>query len=141
MSDTTTTADGRPAVRLERRLPHPVATVWDAVTDPRHLSAWYPLAVVSLQPHVGGGVVFDDGEGTRYDATITDYTPPTLFAFDEHDPESPGRENDDHLRITLRPDADGCVLVLTHVPSDPDTVEGAATGWRGCLDALAAALR
>ncbi|WP_283136593.1 SRPBCC domain-containing protein [Rhizohabitans arisaemae] len=137
---TTTTVNGRPALRFERRLAHSRDKVWRAVTDPVHLNRWYPLTVTEMDPRRGGLIVFDDGEGTLYKATITDFDPPRLFAFDEHDPAGGARDFDDHMRIELFDlDEGGCRLVFTHVLTDPATAEGAAEGWRRCLDLLVAA--
>jgi hypothetical protein len=36
------TIDGRPAVCFERRLAHPVARVWTAITEPADLAQWFP---------------------------------------------------------------------------------------------------
>lgn len=136
----TTTFDGRPALRFERHLKHSQEKVWRAVTDPGHLSQWYPFRVTRLEPRVGGRLAFDDGEGTVYTATITHFDPPRLFAFDEHDPDGKEREFDDHLRIELREEGAGCVLALTHVMADPSIAGSASGGWQMCLDELAAQL-
>src|SRR6202012_5001916 len=42
---TLTMIDGRPVLRFERRLRHPVATVWRAITDPAELAGWFPWQV------------------------------------------------------------------------------------------------
>lgn len=88
-----TTFDGRPALQFERHLKHSRDKVWRAVTDPRQLSQWYPFRVTGLEPRTGGRMTFDDGEGTIYSATITDFDPPRLFAFDEHDPDGKERSS------------------------------------------------
>lgn len=136
----TTAIDGRPALQFERHLEHSQEKVWLAVTDPRHLSQWYPLRVTQLEPRVGGRIAFDDGEGTVYTATITHFDPPRLFAFDEHDPDGKKRKFDDHLRIELRDEGAGCLLVFTHIMADPSTADGASGGWQTCLDELEAQL-
>ncbi|KOV72868.1 MULTISPECIES: SRPBCC domain-containing protein [Streptomyces] len=132
----TITLDGRPALQFERHLKHSREKVWLAVTDPEHLSHWYPLRVTELEPRAGGRIMFDDGEGTIYTATITHFDPPRLFAFDEHDPEGREREYDDHLRIELHDEGAGCRLVFTHVMTDPSIADGVFKGWTACLDAL-----
>ncbi len=139
-ASTTTTVDGRLALRFERRLKHSREKVWSAVTDPGHLSQWYPFRVTELEPRVGGRIAFDDGEGTIYTATITHFDPPRQFAFDEHDPDGKKREFDDHLRIELRDEGGGCLLVLTHIMTDPSIADSASGGWQACLDELAAHL-
>lgn len=60
---TYTTVDGRPAVRFERRLDHPVAVVWRAVSEPAGLAQWFPGEVtVELPP--GGAMSFAMEEDT-----------------------------------------------------------------------------
>ena len=44
--------DGRPALRFERRLPHPVARVWRAVSEPAELERWF-VATVPWTPQAG----------------------------------------------------------------------------------------
>ncbi|MFC7328841.1 SRPBCC family protein [Marinactinospora rubrisoli] len=134
------TIDGRPALRFERRLPHPPERVWRAVTDPAELGQWYPLRVTELDPRPGGRLVFDDGADGVITGEITDFEPPRLFAFDEHDPEGRGRAFNDHARIELHPDAQGCLLVFTHVFADATNAESYSRGWEECLDALVTAL-
>ena len=63
MTDTLTTQDGSPVLRLERRLRHPIDKVWRAVTEPSHLSQWYPAKVTQLDLVLGGSIIFDYGEG------------------------------------------------------------------------------
>src|SRR5215211_7251136 len=57
MSGTLETVDGRPALRFERRLAHPVERVWRAVTDPDEMPAWFPSGVVGERA-VGAELVF-----------------------------------------------------------------------------------
>lgn len=136
----TTTVDGRPALRFERHLRHGQEKVWRAVTEPAQLSRWYPFPATELEPRVGGRIVFDDGEGTTLTGTVTHYEPPHLFAFDEHDPQGGEREFDDHLRIELHPEGEGCLLVFTHVFTDSGEAQGYATGWEACLEQLVTGL-
>ena len=39
------TIEGRPALRFERSLTHPVDRVWRAVSVPAELGSWFPAAV------------------------------------------------------------------------------------------------
>lgn len=58
-SDTLTTADGRTALRMERRLAQPPQRVWAAITQPAHLARWFPSEVsVELRPGGAIGFVF-----------------------------------------------------------------------------------
>jgi len=48
---TLSTIDGRPQLRLEKRLAHPVERVWPAITEPAQLSRWFPAQVeLELRP-------------------------------------------------------------------------------------------
>ncbi|MFI1964773.1 SRPBCC family protein [Streptomyces pathocidini] len=139
MSSTTmTTADGRPVLRIERHLAHPREKVWRAVTEPEHLSQWYPLPVVEVELRVGGKIRFDDGAGFTMDALVTELDPPRLFAFSERAPDEMGRESEDLVRIELRPEGTGTVLTFTHVFDDRYGAASYASGWNVCLDALEA---
>jgi hypothetical protein len=43
------TRGGNWQLRFERRLGHPVETVWPAVTEPEHLDAWFPTTIDGLR--------------------------------------------------------------------------------------------
>ena len=127
MHGTYETIDGRPAVRFERRLAHPVEKVWRAVTEPDELAHWFPATVtVDLQP--GGAMSFDFGGGMTMEGAVTELDPPRTFAF---------RWGAEHLRFELEPDGDGCRLTFTHVLDEADTAARNAAGWHVCLDRLA----
>jgi uncharacterized protein YndB with AHSA1/START domain len=128
MSDTfARTADGA-VIRLERRYPHAVGTVWRAVTEPAHLAAWFPSRV-EIDLRVGGEVRFS-GEENLPDSTgrVTDADPPHLVAF---------TWEDDHIRVELAADGDGTLLRLTHTFGDVYGAASFASGWEACLTALA----
>lgn len=135
----TVVVNGRPALRLERRLANEPEEVWAAVSTAERLGRWYPFPVVELDARVGGRVAFDY-EGGVIEGTLTDFDPKRrVFAFDEHDLGGSEREFDDHVRVEVRAaENGGCVVVLTHVPTDTGNPEGVAAGWRQCLDRLAA---
>ena len=140
MNESLRTVDGRQVLRIERRLTHRPEKVWRAVTEPAHLSQWYPFTATDLDLRVGGTIRFDDGQGTTFTAVVTELDPPRVFAFSERPPESMPRESDDLVHIELHPDDDGCLLVFTHVFDDRPAAASYATGWSGCLTALALVL-
>ena len=131
------TIDGRPALRFERRLPHPPGLVWRALTEPAELAHWFPALVereLELEP--GGRMTFtfaDDGLPPS-DGRVHELEPPRLFAF------SWGEEE---LRFELEELADGrqCLLRFTHLLEQRDQAANNAAGWHVCLDRLAAHLR
>jgi uncharacterized protein YndB with AHSA1/START domain len=105
------TLEEGPSLRLERRYSHPVERVWRAITDPGELGHWFP-----------------PGE----ELEVTESDPPHLLA---------GSWYGDTLRLELRPDGDGCVLVFSHEFADRAKSARDAAGWESCfvrLDALLA---
>jgi uncharacterized protein YndB with AHSA1/START domain len=134
---TVETIDGRYVLRYERRLAHPVARVWAALTEPAQLEAWLARAEIDLV--TGGRVVLrwlnTDTEGNYAVAcgTITRLEPPQLLEID----------TDIHglLRWHLRPDGDGCVLTFTStVALAADWLPLVLAGWHAHLDFLTDAL-
>jgi uncharacterized protein YndB with AHSA1/START domain len=137
VNETLSTTGGRPTLRIERRLGHAPELVWRALTEPKELSQWYPFQAAEMDLRVGGTIGFEDEEGGRYDATITELEPRRVLAFRVPEPGVPGgRETDNRLRFELRPDPDGCLLILTHVFDDRAAAASYAAGWQGCLDGM-----
>ena len=120
--------DGRPVLRFERKLAHPVEKVWRALTEPAEMSGWFPWHV-ELDPRVGGRIGFTHPKGiaTAPDAVITEWEPPHVFAY---------TWNDESLRWELAEDGAGCVLVFTHGLTDRPAAAKIAAGWHVSLDAL-----
>jgi uncharacterized protein YndB with AHSA1/START domain len=128
--------DGRPALRFVRDFPHPRERVWEAVSDPTELAAWFPARVAFPDggaPAPGGEVRYSfDADGDGGAGTVVVHEPPhrlTLtWAVDE-------------LRLVLEPRHDGgCRLTFTALLGERDTAARTAAGWEVCLDALDAAL-
>ena len=108
------TVDDRPAVRLERRLPHPVERVWRAVSEPGELAQWF-VAPVEWTPATGETFTSMEQPGE-----VTEVDPPSVLAW---------TWGGEAFRFELRPDGDGCVLVFTHVFDDRDQAANYASGW------------
>ena len=102
---TYTTDDGRPAVRFERRLAHPVDAVWRCVTEPAELRHWFPTSV-ELELRVGAPMRFVHGDGEGFEGELRELDPPHRLAF---------LWGGDLLRFELEPDGDGTRLTLVHV--------------------------
>jgi uncharacterized protein YndB with AHSA1/START domain len=129
------TIDGRAALRFERRLDHPVARVWRAVTDPAELAHWFPAQVAVHETRPGGRLSFafpDEGLPPT-EGEITVYEPPRRFAF---------TWGDEALSFDLEPidDDRGTRLVFVHLLSSADQAARDAAGWHVCLDRLARVL-
>src|SRR5712671_5017797 len=70
--------EGRPTLRFERRLAHPVAAVWSAITDPGELAQWFP-STVSGELRAGSGLSFSFPEHpdvADMKGSVTDFDPP-----------------------------------------------------------------
>jgi uncharacterized protein YndB with AHSA1/START domain len=120
------TIDGRAALRFERRLAHPVARVWRAVTEPAELAQWF-VAPVAWTPALG-----ETFEGGGESGEIVALDAPTLLRW------TWGRER---YSFELAPDGDGCRLVFTHVFGDRLALAAQhAAGWQTYLDRLDALL-
>ena len=120
------TIDGRPALRFERRLNHPIERVWRAVTEPAELATWF-VGTVEWQPALG-----ERFEAAGEAGEITALEPPHVLAW---------TWGVQHFRFELSPDDAGCLLTFTHV-FDPQLGAPAqhAAGWDGYLDRLDAHL-
>ena len=129
MTESLQTRDGRSVLRMERRLKHPPAKVWKAVTEPERLADWFPGSV-TLDLRAGGALTFElDGDGDT--GTITDLDPPRLIAY---------TWGADHLRWELHPDGEGTRLVLLHTFDDRAGAASFGAGWHTCIVALDLAL-
>jgi uncharacterized protein YndB with AHSA1/START domain len=119
------TIDGRPALRFERHLAHPVERVWRAVTEPAEVRRWMPAAADwTLEL----GARFELGGQT---GRITELDPPHAIAW---------TFGADLFRFELRAEGDGCALVFTHVFDDAIRAAQTAAGWECYLDRLDAQL-
>jgi uncharacterized protein YndB with AHSA1/START domain len=126
MSVTQHTIDGRPALRVERHLPHSIERVWRAVTDPAELRHWF-VAEAPWTPEAG-----EEFEVGGQVGRITALEPPRLIAW------TWGAER---YSFELTPDGDACVLVFTHV-FDPELGPAwqHAAGWETYFNRLDAHL-
>jgi uncharacterized protein YndB with AHSA1/START domain len=126
MTTTQQTIDGRPALRLERRLDYPVERVWRAVTEPAELERWF-VSEVPWTPELGEAF---EAEGEH--GRITELEPPRRFAWSWAT---------ELYSFELTPAGDGCLLVFTHV-FNPELGPGwqHAAGWDTYFDRLAAHL-
>ncbi|MGW7477944.1 SRPBCC family protein [Nonomuraea muscovyensis] len=116
-----TTPDGRNVLHMQRRLTHPPAKVWRALTEPEHLARWFPTEV-RIE---GDRVRFGFGP----DGTVIAHDPPHLFAF---------TWGEDELRWKLSPDTTGGTLLdFTHTFADRHGAASFASGWHTCFTALA----
>jgi uncharacterized protein YndB with AHSA1/START domain len=131
MTDTTLLpGTERPAVRLQRRLADPPATVWAALTDREQLRGWFPCDVAVDRWEVGAAITF------QFPADVMDMTlagqvlvvdEPRTLAF---------TWGEEILRFELSPEGSGTRLVLVDELPAAHAARNAA-GWEDCLDRLA----
>jgi uncharacterized protein YndB with AHSA1/START domain len=126
MSEELVAQDGRSVLRMERRLEHPTEKVWEAMTEPDRLAAWFP-GPMTPELRVGGRVRYDLGD----DGVVTDLDPPRLIAY---------TWGGDHLRWELHPDGEGTRLLLVHTFDDRAGAASYGAGWHTCIEALGLAL-
>jgi uncharacterized protein YndB with AHSA1/START domain len=126
MSGTLESVDGRPALRFERRLAHPVERVWRAVTDPDELARWF-VASVPWTPAAGETFTAMEQAGE-----ITEVTPPRRIAW---------TWGGEAFSFDVAPDGDGCRLVFVHVFGDRSLGAQHAAGWEAYFARLDAHLR
>jgi uncharacterized protein YndB with AHSA1/START domain len=125
-------------LRYERRYPHPIEKVWDAITQPERLVAWLGEAEIELEQ--GGAIKItwlnsdEDGNTAVYNGRITRFEPPNVL---EYDGDIHGR-----LRWELSPDGEHVtILKFTNwTPAPDDFRSKVAAGWDIHLEHLATAL-
>jgi uncharacterized protein YndB with AHSA1/START domain len=120
--------DDQAILRYERRLSHPVERVWEAITDPAEIEAWWGRAAVDLR--AGGAMRIEWlNSDVTMPATITELEPPRVL---EIEGEPHGR-----LRFELEPDGDGTRLTfVARSPIPEDFRSKVLAGWHFHLDAL-----
>jgi uncharacterized protein YndB with AHSA1/START domain len=140
-ADGTLVVSGEIAViAFERRLRHPVETVWAALTDPNELPSW--LGPGTLEPREGGQVSIRTGPEDRPElqgmisGRVLAWDPPSVL---EHEWLQPGLDIS-VVRYELEPDAGGTILRFSHRRSVRPGATGGRAGWHAYLDRLAAHL-
>jgi uncharacterized protein YndB with AHSA1/START domain len=126
------TAGASPAVRLERYLPDPPPTVWQALTRRDQLMEWFPCDVIvdGGRWEVGASITFPF-PADAIDMTLTG----TVLAVDEPKLLSYTWGPDETLRFELYPEGTGTRLVLIDQLRASWAARNAA-GWEDCLDRL-----
>ncbi|GAE27968.1 hypothetical protein JCM9140_4137 [Halalkalibacter wakoensis JCM 9140] len=119
--------EGRHVLVFERTYPFSPEKVFRIITDADLFTQWYPFATGEMDLNVGGKIKFDDGEGSIYEAVITELNPPHSFCF---------REVDDLVDIRIKEGDQGCILTFSHAFDDQTMAMYIAAGWHRCLDVL-----
>jgi len=121
--------DGELQLRFVRRLAHTPDKVFDALTQPEHLRAWFPTDIIGERT-TGAPLKFEfrDGEGPTIEGTLLAYDPPNLVEYQWGDDET--------LRFELTPDGVGTVLTFVNTFAEIGKAARDAAGWHTCLDLL-----
>jgi uncharacterized protein YndB with AHSA1/START domain len=127
--------DGRPALRFERRIAHPVPAVWTAISDPAELAQWFPSTVAG-ELRVSGRLAFtfpEHADVPDMEGDVTDFDPPRVLAF---------HWGEDHLRFELEPADGGATtdLRFTVTLGSQDKAARDGAGWTVCLARMEALL-
>ena len=128
----------RDTMTYERRYPHPIERVWEAVSTGEHLDVWL-FPVTRVERRVGGRATFTWG-GREEDGIevheVTEFDPPSAITFSST--EWPGA----WMRIALTPDGDDATRLsfTLHWPVPPGADSPFApehlSGFHGMLDNL-----
>jgi uncharacterized protein YndB with AHSA1/START domain len=121
--------DGGWELRFTRRLPHPPAKVWRALTEPDELQAWFPTTIEG-EREAGAALTFRfpmEGAPPMHGEMLA-CEPPSLLELRWGD--------GDVLRFELRPDGGGTVLTLRNTFAEHGKAARDAAGWHACLDVL-----
>ncbi|SFB50486.1 Uncharacterized conserved protein YndB, AHSA1/START domain [Amycolatopsis marina] len=117
-------------IRFERHLSHAPERAWQALTDPAQQASWLPG--VTIEPIVGGAVVFDFGEEGTATGEVRVVEAERCL---EHTWLWPG-EPESVVRWELSAEGTGTLLTLSHRPVRRDPAVDYSTGWHAMLDAL-----
>lgn len=129
MKGTLEQAGSRWRLRFTRELDHPVPRVWEAVTEPGHLEAWFPQRITGDWV-VGTPLTFSDpqGRGPEFDGEVLACEPPSLLEFSW---------GPDVIRLEIAARGEGSTLTLLDTFDELGKAARDAAGWHVCLEALA----
>ena len=136
--------DGRDFVVFERRLPHPIETVWAAITEPAQIEKWFPGFRLELAEGgrfdiwFGGGNcrAFSDFEKegpSHVNGVVTRYEPPHVLECGSMRYELESKDGGTILRFSD-------ILHYAGPRSKAEFCNSVLGGWHRYLDALEQAL-
>jgi uncharacterized protein YndB with AHSA1/START domain len=130
----------RAVLTFDRWLPHPVTTVWTAITDPGERAQWFGHTTIDARP--GGRIDIDPvspdipADAKHVTGRITVWDPPHVF---EHEWNQRVVEPS-VVRYELRPENGGTRLVFSHRGLGIRNAGGFRPGTHAYLDRLEAHL-
>ncbi len=124
--------DGRAVIRFRRVYRYSPQKIWQALTEPAHLMAWFPTTVEGERA-TGATLqfAFRDMEGEDFTGHMLRYEPPRLMEM---------QWGDETLRFELTPRPEGCLLLFTVTFDEMGKAARDGAGWHSCLDLLAYAV-
>jgi uncharacterized protein YndB with AHSA1/START domain len=119
-------------VVFTRTLAHTPEKVWSALTEPEHLSAWFPTEIIGERT-AGAPLRFEFAERQYpgFDGRMLVCDPPRLLEF---------VWGEDVLRFELTRRGPGTVVTLTDTLGELGKAARDGAGWHECLDKLGYAL-
>ena|SRR5258708_5858612 len=115
-------------LEFSRKLAHPPEKVWQALTQPDGLAAWFPTTIEGgWEPGAALRFSFRNDEAPAFDGVLLTYDPPRVLEF---------MWGPDRLRFELWPADDGTVLSLVDSLEALGKAARDAAGWHQCLEAL-----
>lgn len=124
-------------LRFVRRLSHRPETVWRALTEERHLSAWFPTTIEGkLRP--GEQLVFRhrDVALPPVHGEMLACEPPRLLEFTWGFGDVDGEARPEWSRFELQPEGEGCILTFTTTYDKVGKSARNGAGWHACLENL-----
>jgi uncharacterized protein YndB with AHSA1/START domain len=120
--------DGVGILHYRRRLAQPLTRVWQALSDPDHLTAWFPTTIDGDR-RAGAALVFEfpDLDLEPMHGVMMIYDPPVLMEL---------MWGEDRLRFELMDEGDVTVLDLTVTFPQYGKAARDGAGWHACLDNL-----
>lgn len=116
-------------LRYVRTLEHQPDKVWRAITDPDHVSSWFPTDIEG-EWRAGASLrfTFRNGEGPTMHGEVRVCEPPRVLEF---------TWGDDLLRYELASVGDGTELTFFATLDERGKAARDGAGWHVCLDVLA----
>jgi len=130
------------SARVSAHLEASPERVWQALTSPEELTAWYWPASLSPKatsdPTVGGHFgITTASKDMGFAGEYLELEPPRRIV---QSWRWAGEDSASRVTIDLTPAGDGTDLVVTHAELDAATAEMYRAGWQSCLDRLPAHL-
>jgi uncharacterized protein YndB with AHSA1/START domain len=135
------TEGGKASILFRRWLRHPIQDVWEAITDPEQVEAWF-MVKMAARPSPGGSVEMEHPYGIRATGRVLEWRPPRAYEYEWNvapGPNTPEGESS-VVRWELTPSEGGTLLVLTHRKLSRATARTFVRGFGDFLDRLSAQL-